>query len=301
MVNDLKEKIIRLKKEKNAIILAHNYQITDVQDVADFTGDSLQLARQATQIKADIILFCGVRFMAETAKLLNPNAKVLLSDNDAGCPMADMITAEQLKKFKSKYENPYVVCYVNSSVEVKAESDITCTSGNAVKIVNSIPKEKTILFVPDQNLGSYAAKQTGRKIVLWKGFCNVHHFLITEQDILKARKNYPDYKILVHPECSPRVYEKADYVASTKGMADYVKDNDKIVLGTEIGLYYKLKKMYPEKKLVPLSKKSICVNMKKTSLEDVYDTLLYEKNEIIIDEQIAEKAKISILRMLKVS
>ena len=300
MTDDLKQKILQLKKEKNAIILAHNYQITDVQDVADFTGDSLQLAREAAKIKADIILFCGVRFMAETAKLLNPETKVLLSKKDAGCPMADMITAEQLVEFKRKHQNPYVVCYVNSSVDVKAESDVTCTSGNAIKVVNSIPQDKTILFVPDQNLGTYAAQKTGRNIVVWKGFCNVHHFNITLQDLEKARKNYPDYKILVHPECKPEVFEKADIVASTKGMADFVAQNDKVILGTEIGLYHKLKKMYPDKKLLPLSEKAICINMKKTTLSDVYQTLKDEKNEIIINKEIAKKAKISIERMLEI-
>ena len=301
MTDNLKEKIIRLKKEKNAIIIAHNYQITDVQDVADFTGDSLQLAREAANVKADIILFCGVRFMAETAKLINPNTKVLLSKTDAGCPMADMITAKHLREFKSKYPNSLVVCYVNSSVEVKAESDITCTSGNAVKIVNSLPKDKKILFVPDQNLGTYTARQTGREIILWKGFCNVHHINITVEDIKKARKEHPDYKILVHPECKPEVFEKADYVASTKGMVDFVKNNDKVIIGTEIGLYYKLKKQYPNKNLLPLSHKAICVNMKKTELIDVYNTLKEESNEIIIEPKIADRAKSSIVRMLEVS
>ncbi len=301
MTDNLKEKILRLKKEKNAIILAHNYQITDVQDVADFTGDSLQLAIEAEKVKADIILFCGVRFMAETAKLLNPYTKVLLSKKDAGCPMADMITAEQLREFKSKYENAVTVCYVNSSVEVKAESDITCTSGNAVKVINSIPADKTVLFVPDQNLGTYAAEQTGRNVIVWKGFCNVHHHNITLMDVKRIREKYPDYKLLVHPECKPEVFEKADLVASTKGMADYVKNHDKVIIGTEIGLYHKLKKEYPAKHLVPLSDKAVCINMKKTNLEDVYKTLSEEKNEITIPSEIAEKAKKSIVRMLQLS
>ncbi len=301
MNNDLKEKIFRLKKEKNAIILAHNYQVTDVQEVADFTGDSLQLAREASKVEADIILFCGVKFMAETAKLLNPQTKVLLSNPNAGCPMADMINAEQLRQFKSKYDNPIVVCYVNSSVEVKAESDITCTSGNAIKIINSIPKDKTILFVPDQNLGTYAAEKTKRNVVVWKGFCNVHHINITIEDVKRVRAAYPNHTLLVHPECKPEVFRMADIVASTKGMEDFVKEHDNVILGTEIGLYHKLKKMYPEKNLVPLSEKSVCINMKKTSLQDVFDTLKNEKNEIVIDEEIADRAKLSIQRMLELS
>ena len=301
MNNDLKEKIFRLKKEKNAIILAHNYQVTDVQEVADFTGDSLQLAREASKVEADIILFCGVKFMAETAKLLNPQTKVLLSNPNAGCPMADMINAEQLRQFKSKYDNPIVVCYVNSSVEVKAESDITCTSGNAIKIINSIPKDKTILFVPDQNLGTYAAEKTKRNVVVWKGFCNVHHINITVEDVKRVRAAYPNHTLLVHPECQPDVFRMADIVASTKGMEDFVKEHDNVILGTEIGLYHKLKKMYPEKNLVPLSEKSVCINMKKTSLQDVFDTLKNEKNEIVIDEEIADRAKLSIQRMLELS
>ena len=298
---NLIKKILKLKEEKNAIILAHNYQIMDVQRVADFTGDSLQLAREAAKIDANLIVFCGVKFMAETAKLLNKNTKVLLSNKNAGCPMADMINAKQLRNFKSEYKNPYVVCYVNSSVEVKAESDITCTSGNAIKVINSIPSDKTILFVPDQNLGTYSAQQTGRNIIVWKGFCNVHHHNITLEDVKRVRKEYPDYTLLVHPECKPEVFKQADFVASTKGMADFAAKNDKVIIGTEIGLYYQLKDKYPDKKMIPLSNKSICVNMKKTTLEDVYNTLLNENNEITIDENVADNAKKSILKMLEVS
>jgi len=215
--------------------------------------------------------------------------------------MADMISSEQLRKFRQEYVNPYVVCYVNSSVEVKAESDICCTSGNAVKIINSIPQDKTILFVPDQNLGTYAAQQTGRDITVWKGFCNVHHVFIKPEDISRAREEYPDYKILVHPECIPKVFNQADVVASTKGMADYVRDHDNIILGTEVGLFEQLKAKYPTKNIVPLSAKAICRNMKKTELKDVYDTLNEEKNEIEINPEIVRKAALSILRMLKMS
>ena len=300
-MKEIIQKINSLKKQKNAIILAHNYQILEVQEVADFIGDSLQLAQEAAKVKAEIIVFCGVQFMAETAKLLKPEAKVLLSVQDAGCPMADMINTEQLRKFKSQYQNPVVICYVNSSVEVKAESDICCTSSNAVKIVNSIPKDQTILFVPDQNLGTYAAQQTGRKIIVWKGFCNVHHINIKVEDVEEVRKKYPDHTLLVHPECIPEVFKRADVVASTKGMADYTKENNNIIIGTEIGLFEQLKAKYPEKNIVPLSEKAICKNMKKTTLKDVLTTLETERNEIIIKKEIAKKAVNSIDRMLELS
>ncbi len=300
-MNTLSKKIINLKKQKNAIILAHNYQILEVQEVADFIGDSLQLAQEAAKVEAEIIVFCGVKFMAETAKLLKPEAKVLLSVEDAGCPMADMITSEQLRNFKSQYQNPVVVCYVNSSVEVKAESDICCTSSNAVKIVNSVPKEQTILFVPDQNLGTFAFQKTGRKIIVWKGFCNVHHIHIKVEDIEEVRKKYPDHTLIVHPECIPEVFNRADVVTSTKGMADYTGENDNIIIGTEIGLYEQLKAKYPEKNIVPLSERAICRNMKKTTLKDVLTTLETERNEIVIEKEIAVKAVNSIDRMLELS
>jgi len=295
------DEILELKKQKKAIILAHNYQTLDVQKVADFVGDSLQLSQEAAKVEGEIIVFCGVRFMAETAKLLKPEAKVLLSSEKAGCPMANMITGKQLIEFKKKYKNPYVVCYVNSTVDVKAESDICCTSGNAISIINSISLEKTILFVPDQNLGTFAAQKTGRNITVWDGYCNVHHLFISLEDVLSIKKKYPDYTLLVHPECKPEVFNQADLVCSTKGIADYVEEHDKIIIGTEIGLYYQLKAKYPKKKLVPLSEKAVCVNMKKTTLNDVYLTLKNERNEIILDKIIMKKAVKSIDRMLELS
>lgn len=291
------EEIKRIKKEKNAVILAHNYQLMEVQNVADYTGDSLQLAILAANLDYDIIVFCGVKFMAETAKLLNPDSKVLLPVIDAGCPMADMITGEQLSDFKSHYENPWVICYVNSSVEVKAESDICCTSGNAVKLVENAPKDKTLLFVPDKNLGSYAAKITGRNVELWQGFCNVHN-QISKDDVIKARKKYPDYTLTVHPECPPEVVAMADHVASTKGMIDYAAENDRVIIGTETGLLYQLKAKYPDKKLVPLCEETICYNMKKTKLSDVLNCLKDEKHEIIVPENIARRALKSVQRMI---
>ena len=296
---ELRSEILKLKEKKQAIILAHNYQTLPVQQIADFTGDSLQLSRVASELKQELVVFCGVQFMAETAKLLKPSAKVLLPVKRAGCPMADMITGEQLRQFKAQYQNSVVVCYVNSSIEVKAESDICCTSGNAIKVINSIPADKQILFVPDRNLGSYAAKQTGRNIILWQGYCNVHEN-ITEADIKAVKLKYPGYKLIVHPECRPSVVEMADFAASTKGMIDYVKDHDEVIVGTETGLFYQLQDKYPEKKLAPISERNICVNMKKTHLEDVLRSLQQEEFEINIDADIAERALRSVENMLRV-
>ncbi|PID28022.1 MAG: quinolinate synthase [Candidatus Cloacimonadota bacterium] len=295
------DRINRLKKEKNAIILAHNYQISEVQETADFVGDSLQLAQEAEKVEADIIVFAGVKFMAETAKLLNPEVKVLLSHGQAGCPMADMITGEQLKKFKEENHGSVVVCYVNSSIDVKAESDLCCTSSNAVKLINALPEDKKILFVPDKNLGTWSAKQTGRNIKVWEGCCNVHNHLVTLSDVKKVRSKYPGYKLLVHPECRIEVCEAADFVASTKGMADFVAKNDNVIIGTEVGLVDALKIKYPGKNIVPLSERTVCVNMKKTALEDILLTLEEEKNEIILDKDIAEKALSAVERMLQMS
>ena len=297
--SEIQSKILKLKNEKQAIILAHNYQVMPVQEIADFIGDSLQLSRVAAELQQKLVVFCGVQFMAETAKLLKPKAKVLLPVLDAGCPMADMITGEQVKEFKSHYKDPVVVCYVNSSIEVKAEADICCTSGNALKVINSIPAEKDILFVPDRNLGSYAAQQTGRKIILWQGYCNVHE-RITEADVLAAKKQYPGYKLIVHPECRPSVVALADFAASTKGMIDYVEEHDNVIVGTETGLYYQLHERFPEKHLAPISAKNICVNMKKTQLEDVLRALEREEFEITIAADIAARALRSVENMLRI-
>ncbi|MCD4829565.1 MAG: quinolinate synthase NadA [Candidatus Cloacimonetes bacterium] len=295
------ESIDKLKKEKQALILAHNYQILPVQHVADFIGDSLQLAQQAEKAHAAIILFCGVRFMAETAKLLNPDSRVLLSHADAGCPMADMITAEKLRQFKAEHPGAVVVCYVNSTVEVKAESDICCTSSNVIKIIKSIPKGKPILFVPDQNLGQYAAWKTRRKIITWNGYCNVHHHKITLRNIEEARRRWPGYTLIVHPETPPEVFRQADVIASTKGMADYAKNHDNLIIGTETGLVKQLQQLYPHKNIKALSQKAVCINMKRTSMRDVLLTLLEERNEIIIEPETARRALVSVQRMLDLS
>lgn len=298
---NLTDEILKLKKEKNAIILAHNYQNQDIHKIADFVGDSFQLAKITEELNYDIIVFCGVKFMAETAKLLNPKTKVLLSDGDAGCPMADMANYKELKDFKSKNPNHLIVCYVNSSVEVKALCDVCVTSSNAVKIVDKLDANKPIMFVPDQNLGHYVKINTNKNIDLWDGMCPIHHFFITEEDVKNSRIKYPDHKIIVHPECTPEVVALADFVGSTKALADYMEHNDKAVIGTEIGLIDMLINKYPEKSVIPLSKNAVCVNMKKTSLEDVYNTLKFEENEINIPEYIAINAIKPIKKMLELN
>lgn len=299
--NELIQEIKHLKKEKNALILAHNYQIVEIQDLADYRGDSLQLSILAKEVKAPLIVFCGVKFMAETAAILNPESTILLPAIDAGCPMADMINLSQLKAFKKNYPGSPVVCYVNSSVEVKAESDVCCTSSNAVKILKSFSDEKPILFVPDRNLGSWAGKQSGKKVITWDGYCLVHQYGFSEEDVLTLKNEYPDYKLLVHPECPPQIIKYADLVISTGGMVDWVKNNDKAIIATEIGLTEYLQHIYPEKSLIPLSPKAICKNMKKTTLENVYNALKYNQYVISVEPNTAQKARKAIDRMLELS
>ncbi|HOI01490.1 MAG TPA: quinolinate synthase NadA [Candidatus Cloacimonas acidaminovorans] len=299
--NELIQEIKHLKKEKNALILAHNYQIVEIQDLADYRGDSLQLSILAKEVKAPLIVFCGVKFMAETAAILNPESTILLPAIDAGCPMADMISLSQLKAFKQNYPGSPVVCYVNSSVEVKAESDVCCTSSNAVKILKSFSDEKPILFVPDRNLGSWAGKQSGKKVITWDGYCLVHQYGFSEEDVLTLKNEYPDYKLLVHPECPPQIIKYADLVISTGGMVDWVKNNDKAIIATEIGLTEYLQHIYPEKSLIPLSPKAICKNMKKTTLENVYNALKYNQYVISVEPNTAQKARKAIDRMLELS
>ena len=300
-MQELKARIESLKQEKNAIILAHNYQSTDIQDLADYRGDSLQLSILAKEASAEIIVFCGVRFMAETASILNPSAKVLLPVADAGCPMADMITAEQLRAFKTKHPGAAVVCYVNSSVEVKAESDICCTSSNAVKVVSSFPRDREILFVPDQNLGTWAAKQSGRKVITWNGYCPVHHWGLSLRNLHEARAKFPGYKILAHPECQLDLLQEADLVMSTGGMMDYVSKHDEVILATEKGLIDYLKHLYPQKKIEALSETAICQNMKKTRVEDLLHSLEEESLHIQVEHEVAERAVACLNRMLELS
>lgn len=298
MINEIK----RLKEEKNAVILAHNYQIPEIQDIADYVGDSLGLSRKAANTTADIIVFCGVHFMAESAKILSPNKKVLLPVLDAGCPMADMIDTDKLREFKKDHPNTPVVCYVNSSAEVKAESDICCTSSNALKIVKELDSDK-VLFVPDKNLGNYISKQVKNKeIICWEGFCITHH-RVRPEELEKVRKHREGTKILIHPEANPQVVEKADFVGSTSQIIDYVKNSEEkeFVIGTEMGILHTLRKQNPYKTFYLLSPGLVCFNMKKTSLEDVYRALRDENHEIKVDKDIMDKAYKSLEKMLELS
>ncbi|MTI46447.1 quinolinate synthase NadA [Sporosalibacterium faouarense] len=299
---DMIKEIDRLKKEKDVIILAHNYQVPEVQEVADVIGDSLALSRAAAEVDNKVIVFCGVHFMAESAKILSPNKKILLPAKDAGCPMADMITAEDLKKYKAENPNTTIVTYVNSSAEVKAESDICCTSSNALKIIESLDAEN-ILFVPDQNLGRYVKEKVKNKnIELWPGFCITHH-RVKGTDVDKVRKAHPDAEILAHPECNEEVVNAADFVGSTSQIIKYASesDNDKFIIGTEMGVLHKMEKDNPDKKFYLLSTGLICNNMKKTSLKEVYEALKNDQHEIDVDEEIRIKALKSLDRMLELS
>jgi quinolinate synthase len=298
---ELIDSIIKLKAEKEAIILAHNYQIDEVQDIADFVGDSLQLSIEASKAPGKIIVFCGVHFMAETAKILSPAKKVLLPDKNSGCPMADMINASQLEKLKNKHPGALVVCYVNTSAEVKALSDICCTSSNAVNVVKSIPKNKEIIFIPDKYLGNYVQSQTGREFILWNGYCPTH-VMINVKEIIELKKEHLDAVVIVHPECTPDVIDIADKVASTGGMLKYVKESEKknFIIGTEIGIIYRMKKENPDKNFYPASSRAICPNMKLINLEKVLWSLEDEKYEIKVPQEIIWKARAAIDRMIAI-
>jgi quinolinate synthase len=297
----LKDKILKLKKERNAVIVAHNYQIDEVQEIADTIGDSLALSRYCAVHEADVIVFCGVNFMAESAKILSPGKTVLLPERDAGCPMADMITAGELREEKKLHPEAAVVCYINSSAEVKAESDICCTSSNAVDVIRSIQRHE-IIFVPDRNLGSYvAAKVPEKKIILWDGFCITHH-KIKPAEVRVIKEKHPDALLLVHPECQPEVVELADFVGSTKQIIDFASSTSckKLIIGTEMGILYSLKKNNPEKTFYLMSPGLICPNMKKTSLKSIYNALNEMKYKIELDENTGNKARKSLEEMLKV-
>ena len=293
------EEIIGLKKEKNAIILVHNYQRPEIQNVADFLGDSLELAREAAKTDAGIIVFCGVRFMGETAKILSPQKMVLLPRKDAGCPMADMITAEELRKLKEKYPGAKVVSYVNTDADVKAESDICCTSANAIKVVRNI-KEKKIIFTPDKNLAAYCQRFVDKEIISWNGYCYVHE-KIRKEEVCLAKEKFPDALLLVHPECNPLVIDLADEVLSTSGMLNFAKKTDKkiFLIGTEEGLIYRLKKENPGKEFYAAGTAKMCRNMKITTLNDVYFSLKEERHTIELPEGIIESAQKALEAMLK--
>lgn len=296
------DKIKELKKKRNAIILAHNYQRGEVQDIADYTGDSLGLSQQAAKTAAEMIVFCGVHFMAETASILCPGKLVVLPDENAGCPMANMITRKELILKKKEYPGAKVVCYVNSTAAVKAESDICCTSSNAIKIVSSFPKEQEILFVPDKSLGGYVSKQLNRPMILWEGYCPTHHRILAEH-IVEAKKEHPQAKIVVHPECTPDVIELADHVASTTGIAKYCRESGagKFIIGTEIGLLHRLKKENPQKIFFAVTPLSDCPNMKLINLEKILWALEDLVYEVKVAEDIAQKAHSAIRKMLDLS
>ena len=299
--NKTKEKIAELKKELRAVIVAHNYQRPEVQDIADFVGDSLELARQCVEVDAQTIVFCGVRFMAETAAILNPARTVLLSEGSAGCPLADMINIDDLRRWKQRYPKASVVSYVNSSAEVKAESDICCTSANGVQVVESVPNND-ILFVPDQNLGHYISTQTKKNIILYPGFCYVHHRIKPEQ-VKLARRLHPDAEVLVHPECRPEVVASADAALSTSQMLRYAKasSHNSFIIGTEEGILHGLRKGNPDKSFYLISNGQICTDMKKTTLETLAQTMELRQNIVTVPEEIRLKAKQAVDRMLAIS
>ena len=294
-------KILDLKKEKRAIILAHNYQPGEVQDIADFVGDSLELSQKAAQTDAEVIVFCGVHFMAETASILCPDKVVLLPDLNAGCPMANMVTAEGLRQRKEELPDAAVVCYINSTAEVKAESDICCTSANAIKVVDSLDSEQ-ILFIPDQYLGHYISTKTKKRFFLWPGFCLAHVRILPEH-IIKLKEDYPQARVVVHPECRPEVIALADEVLSTGGMCRYARRDDvsQMIVGTEIGIIYRLRKENPGKKFVPLSEQAICANMKLITLEKIFQSLEEMAPEVKVPEPVRLKAKTAVDRMLEVA
>jgi quinolinate synthase len=294
------EDILRLKEERSAVILAHNYQIGPVQDVADLVGDSLELSRAAARIDCQAIIFCGVDFMAETAAILSPEKRVVLPTPEAWCPMAHMITPEQLREVRAAYPEAAVVCYVNSTAEVKAESDICCTSANGVRVVDSCSHEQAI-FVPDRNLASYVARHTKKEIIPWDGYCYVHDQFTPEQ-VREARQLHPEAEVLVHPECRPEVIDLADYVYSTSGMGKHAQRSEarEFVIGTEVGMLYRLRKENPGREFYPLSQGAVCQNMKKTSLEKVRQALNTLEPRIVVPEEIAGRARRAIERMLAI-
>lgn len=304
---ELKKEIIRLKKEKNAVILGHYYQIPEIQSISDYVGDSLALAQEAQRTDASIIVFCGVHFMAETAKILNPSRKVLLPDMEASCSLAESCNAEDLRKFKQQYPDHIVVSYVNCSAGVKAESDLICTSGNAEKLVNALPADQKIIFAPDKNLGSYINSRTNRQMVLWNGVCTVHDAMEAES-IIRLKQENPDVPVIAHPECNSAVLAVSDFIGSTKAMLSYIKNSPskKFIVATEVGILYEMKRNNPDKEFITLKENdncscAECSYMKLNTLEKLYRCLLNESPEIVMEQELIEKAARPIVRMLDMS
>lgn len=297
----LGQKIRELKKRRNAVILAHNYQLPEVQDIADFRGDSLELSRIAAKTDAEVIVFCGVYFMAETAAILSPQKKVIMPDINAGCPMANMLKADELRKLKKEHPDAVALGYVNTSAEVKAELDYCCTSTNAVAVVNALRDRKEIIFVPDKYLADFVARKTGRKMIIWDGFCPTHIKILPE-DVKREKKFHPFAKVMVHPECLPQVVNMADAVVSTSQMAKFAKESEatEFIVGTEIGLVYRLKKDNPKKEFYPASERAVCPNMKRTTEEKIISALEEMREEVRVPEDIRVRAKKSIDRMLEI-
>lgn len=299
--NTTTEEIKKLKDKRNAIILAHNYQREEIQEIADFVGDSLELSRQATKVQCDVIVFCGVHFMAETASILNPEKTVLLPEIEAGCPMADDVDVEELKEWIRNYPHAPVVCYVNTTAEVKALSYVCCTSANAVQVVKAVASD-TVIFVPDKNLAYWVKKNVPEKnIIPWNGFCPTHH-MIKKEDVIRAKESHPEALVVVHPECRPEVIELAQHVASTSGMVRFAKSSvaKEFIIGTEVGLLYRLKKENPEKNFYPVKKTMVCPNMKITMLESVLIALKENRYIIKVPEEIRKKAEEAVQRMLTI-
>jgi len=300
MSKELVEQIAELRKDLKAIILAHNYQRPEVQDIADYTGDSLELSRKAAATVAEVIVFCGVHFMAETAKILSPDKTVLLPDEEAGCPMADMITADQLEQEKTKYPGVQVVCYVNSSAAVKAGSDICCTSANAVQVVEAMDRDRPILFVPDQYLGQYTMRKTDREMHLWPGYCPTH-MKIGIEDVKRTRAKYPQARVVVHPECRPDVIDAADEALSTGGMIRYARsyNGSTLIVGTETGILHRLNKENPAVQYVPVTTRGLCPNMKRITLEKILWCMEEMEPKIEVPEGIRQRALQAVERMLE--
>lgn len=301
MSNDLLERLDELKRERSAVILAHNYQRPEVQDAGDFTGDSLGLSRQAAKTDADVILFCGVHFMAETAAIICPDKTVLIPDEHAGCPMANMVTPRELQKAKDKHPGAAVVCYVNSTAAIKAMSDVCCTSANATAVVDSIPNDRAVLFVPDQSLGSWVAKQLGRELILWPGYCPTHHRMLACH-VRAAREAHPGAEVVVHPECLDEVVDLADHVASTSGMLRYCRESKskQFIIGTETGMLYPLRKQNPGKEFFPVTDLADCPNMKLNTIEKMVWALEDMEYRVEVRGEIGGRARGAIERMLAI-